>query len=325
MMADKISQFLTANMTEATQISLKEWGPKVISFVQRIIQSQEKQCNGVALVTSGGTVVPLEVHAVRYLTNFSSGGRGANFVESLVQRKWACVFLHHKDSEQPFRCHINRMSTKQLFAELAAPSRSPTLTAAMEAYEKYNDYILYIPYHTVIEYMYLLQLLTVTLSRQVECLQSVPMMLIAAAAVSDYFIPLERMSKNKISGGNGLTLQLDNVPKVLATISEEWHGSAVDIPRYLITFKLETEETAMKTKAVHNLNQYDCDVVVANMLQNYREKVLVYWGGRHREKEPMPLVKPQNSTMETLLTNVFLQQIEIDMHEMAEKKQEKDC
>ncbi|KAH9599517.1 DNA/pantothenate metabolism flavoprotein [Trypanosoma melophagium] len=323
MISDKISQFLTANMTEATLASLKQWGPKVINFAQRVAQTHENPCHGLAFITSGGTAAPLEVNAVRYLTNFSSGGRGANFVESLVQRQWACVFLYHKDSEQPFRCHINRMSTEALFAELAAPSHSLTLNAAMEAYEKYKDYILYIPYHTVVEYMYLLQLVTVTLSRQVECLQSLPMMLIAAAAVSDYFIPLERMAQNKISGGDGLTLHLDNVPKILSTISEEWHGSAVDIPRYLITFKLETEETSMKTKAVQNLNRYDCDAVVANMVQNYREQVLLYWGGRHREQPPMPLKRPQNSTIETLLVDVFLKQMESDMHAMAEK-QKKD-
>lgn len=68
-----------------------------------------------AFITSGGTVVPLEVNAVRYITNFSSGGRGAYFVEAFAKRKWCCILLHHRDAVQPFRRVIDRLSTDELF------------------------------------------------------------------------------------------------------------------------------------------------------------------------------------------------------------------
>ena len=40
----------------------------------------------VALVSSGGTAVPLEKQMVRFLDNFSSGGRGSACAAALHQR-----------------------------------------------------------------------------------------------------------------------------------------------------------------------------------------------------------------------------------------------
>ncbi|KEG07713.1 putative mucin-like glycoprotein [Trypanosoma grayi] len=309
MQSERFSQFLAENMTEATLASLQQWGPKALDFAQHVAQHA---CRGVALITSGGTAVPIEVNAVRYLTNFSSGGRGAGFVEALLQRGWACVFLHHESSARPFRRHLDFMSAEQLFAELAAPTRSQKVAAAMQAYEQHRDHILHVPYRTVVEYLYLLRLLTATFSHRAECLQAVPMMLIAAAAVSDYYIPLSRMSTHKISGGDGLTVEFDNVPKLLGDISDDWHASSGAVPRYLISFKLETEEEAMKKKSLKNLQLYNCDAVVGNMLQNYRERVLVYWKGE--QQQPIPLERPEGGSLELVMTDLFLQRIDADMN-----------
>ena len=42
----------------------------------------------IALVTSGGTTVPLENNTVRFIDNFSAGTRGATSAECF--RKWLC-------------------------------------------------------------------------------------------------------------------------------------------------------------------------------------------------------------------------------------------
>ena len=47
----------------------------------------------VALVTSGGTTVPLERRTVRFLDNFSGGQRGARSAELLVRLLCCCVLL----------------------------------------------------------------------------------------------------------------------------------------------------------------------------------------------------------------------------------------
>ena len=47
-----------------------------------------------AVVTAGGTTVPLEARTVRYIDNFSTGNRGAALAECLLERGYAVLFLH---------------------------------------------------------------------------------------------------------------------------------------------------------------------------------------------------------------------------------------
>lgn len=49
--------------------------------INAFLQNQKKSGNCVAVVTSGGTTVPLERNTVRFLDNFSTGSRGAAAVE----------------------------------------------------------------------------------------------------------------------------------------------------------------------------------------------------------------------------------------------------
>ena len=55
-----------------------------------------------ALITSGGTLVPLEARMVRFLDNFSTGLRGASLAECLLEAGYAVVFLHRAGSLRPF-------------------------------------------------------------------------------------------------------------------------------------------------------------------------------------------------------------------------------
>lgn len=49
--------------------------------VQKFIQLHHPATSKIALVTSGGTAVPLERQTVRFLDNFSTGSRGASSTE----------------------------------------------------------------------------------------------------------------------------------------------------------------------------------------------------------------------------------------------------
>ena len=55
-----------------------------------------------ALVTSGGTAADLEVNAVRYLDNFSTGLRGAVSVEEFLRRGYAVMHLKREGSASPY-------------------------------------------------------------------------------------------------------------------------------------------------------------------------------------------------------------------------------
>mmetsp|Transcript_780 Transcript_780/g.1539 ORF Transcript_780/g.1539 Transcript_780/m.1539 type:complete len:564 (+) Transcript_780:211-1902(+) len=55
-----------------------------------------------ALVTSGGTAADLEINAVRFLDNFSTGLRGAVSVEEFLKRGYAVIHLQREGSSSPF-------------------------------------------------------------------------------------------------------------------------------------------------------------------------------------------------------------------------------
>ena len=61
----------------------------------------------IVLITSGGTIVPLEKNMVRFIDNFSQGTRGANSVECFLSEGYAVVFLYRKKSRLPFTHSMN--------------------------------------------------------------------------------------------------------------------------------------------------------------------------------------------------------------------------
>jgi phosphopantothenate---cysteine ligase (ATP) len=96
-------------------------------------------------------------------------------------------------------------------------------------------------------------------------------LLVLAAAVSDYYIPLDQRSEEKIqSGTDPLTLNLLPVPKMLGRVRNEWAPSAM-----LVSFKLETDMTILKEKATRAIEKYSCHLVVGNILETRYDKVWV--------------------------------------------------
>ncbi len=68
--------------------------------------------------------------------------------------------------------------------------------------------------------------------------------------------------KIQSSVGVGLTLQLDDVPKVLKRLVSEWAPSA-----FVVSFKLETDPVLVVPKARRAIEKYGVHLVVANQLQ----------------------------------------------------------
>jgi len=63
----------------------------------------------IALVTSGGTATDLEVRAVRYLDNFSTGQRGSVSVEEFLKRGYAVIHLWREGSAAPYSRVMSKM------------------------------------------------------------------------------------------------------------------------------------------------------------------------------------------------------------------------
>ena len=57
-----------------------------------------------------------------------------------------------------------------------------------------------------------------------------------AAAVSDFYIPTQRMSEHKIQSGKGsLTIEMDQVPKVLQHVVQDWSNDG-----FIVSFKVSS-------------------------------------------------------------------------------------
>eukprot|EP00796_Vickermania_ingenoplastis_P009271 gene9271-6519_t len=291
---ESMDRFLNDNLPAEARHSLEEKASGTIDFCRRLFE-RVPGCPGVAFVTSGGTTVPLEINAVRFLTNFSSGGRGAKLAELYLQRGWACVLLRHHSAVQPFRRALTNISTADLMSVIAssaggappASDVSPFNAEAVALARLYADrhHLLHtVEFDTIIDYMFLLRGVSQALCAGLPArhpLHRVPILFYACAAASDYFVPLSQRCREKISGGDELVLTLPAVPKALKLLRERWLSRPHSrLPVFFITFKLETSLPAMHAKAVKNLRAYDCDAVVGNMLQSYAREVWVYEKGK---------------------------------------------
>ncbi|XP_043212379.1 phosphopantothenate--cysteine ligase-like [Amphibalanus amphitrite] len=226
----------------------------------------------VALLTSGGTAVPLEHNTVRFLDNFSTGKRGAACAENLLARGYHVLLLHRRGSLAPFLRHIDPAA---ILADLEPPTgesgtcalvgaSARSLTTPVRAWRASRDRLLTIPFTSVDDYISLLEL---------ACKSVCPLgsraTVILAAAVSDFYIPKEDLPEHKLpSGSEPLTLTLQPVRKVVGDLTSLWCPDT-----FTVTFKLETDASVLEKKARAALARYGHQLVVANLLQTRRDAV----------------------------------------------------
>ncbi|XP_042334564.1 phosphopantothenate--cysteine ligase [Sceloporus undulatus] len=235
----------------------------------------------VALVTSGGTQVPLEARPVRFLENFSSGRRGAASAERLVASGYAVCFLHRARSAFPWARRALPSSPAALLELLreeegeggepavrVAPGALPGLVPALRAYRRAKEEgaLLALEFTGLQEYLQLLR----AAARALAPLGSSAMFYLAAA-VSDFYIPPSELPEHKIQSSDGpLQITMKMVPKMLSPLVKEWAPEA-----FVVSFKLETDPSILLQKARQALEKYRHQVVVANMLDTRRTLVIV--------------------------------------------------
>ncbi|KAG6109709.1 hypothetical protein E4U31_006665 [Claviceps sp. LM219 group G6] len=186
----------------------------------------------VVLITSGGTTVPLEKQTVRFIDNFSAGTRGATSAEYFLEAGYAVIFLHRQFSLRPYSRHFSH--SRDCFLDFLTEAQGPggtwqvqwredgagagagtgerdddddddaTTTASPKAVQvrdvlrKYRrakdaNMLLMIPFVTIGDYLHELR----ALSRLMSPLGRRGLLYLAAA-VSDFFVPPERMAEHKI-------------------------------------------------------------------------------------------------------------------------------
>jgi len=254
-----------------------------VSLIREFVSRQEKEGRNVVLVTSGGTTVPLELNVVRFLDNFSAGTRGATSAEYFLQAGYAVIFMHRQFSLQPFSRHYSHSTNPFLdFLEIEASlngTASPPdicvthnkrrhLLDVLTAYKRVQaaGTLHTLTFVTVNDYLWLLR----AVSHELSVLRRKSMYYLAAA-VSDFFLPRQKMSEHKIQSGKGsLLIEMDQVPKILRSMVDEWTREG-----FVVSFKLETDGELIVPKARAALERYGHQVVIGNDL-NHRKYEVVF-------------------------------------------------
>ncbi|MCJ1274333.1 hypothetical protein MMC21_002128 [Puttea exsequens] len=252
----------------------------------------------VVLVTSGGTTVPLENQTVRFIDNFSAGTRGATSAEYFLEAGYAVIFLHRQFSLLPYsrhyshstNCFLDFMTEAQDGKVVVSPDYQHKMLSVLRKYNtaKAQDKLLLLSFTTVAEYLWELRTVA-TLMRPL----GPKALFYLAAAVSDFFLPKDRISEHKIQSsvktapginssvysedirdgrtdqGSQLTIALDPVPKFLRSLVDGWAPEGM-----IVSFKLETDSSLLVSKAQQSLEKYQHHLVIGNLLSSRKWEVV---------------------------------------------------
>ncbi|XP_045209920.2 phosphopantothenate--cysteine ligase-like [Mercenaria mercenaria] len=243
--------------------------------IERFIAKHNEGCTPVVLITSGGTTVPLEGNTVRFIDNFSIGTRGSASAEYFWTRH-DVLFLHRHRSLQPYTRHLPQSQLLDIL-EVKNDDEGQKLCVKNEKTAKLLDIIhkyqsvqkegrlLMVEFTSLVDYLHLLRASSLIMSSLGK-----NAFLYLAAAVSDFYIPKNKMPQHKIQSSNGpLQLSLELVPKMLEALVKNWVSSA-----YVVSFKLETDPNLLIVKAQQSLEKYEHQLVIGNILDTRKFEVV---------------------------------------------------
>ncbi|KAK8178182.1 DNA/pantothenate metabolism flavoprotein, partial [Phyllosticta paracitricarpa] len=256
-----------------------------LTLARAFIERHAAEGRRVALVTSGGTTVPLEEQTVRFIDNFSAGTRGATSAEYFLSQGYAVIYLHRQFSLLPYSRHYSH--DKRSFLDFMAEDPA-TGTVVVDAVHQSKMLRVLRQYSEVKRANTLLILSFVSITDYLWELREVAKLMrplganalfYLAAAVSDFFVPKDRMVEHKIQSaeefsstttgdaqqsngpakpppaartqGKSLIIDLEPVPKFLKQLVDGWAPDAM-----IVSFKLETDPAMLVRKAVYALHRY---------------------------------------------------------------------
>ncbi|KAN0065688.1 Phosphopantothenate--cysteine ligase cab2 [Thecaphora frezii] len=301
--------------TQAPPLNLDQISRSTAKFIERHVAEGRK----VVLVTSGGTTVPLEKNVVRFLDNFSAGTRGATSAEYFLAAGYAVIFMSRQHSLAPYTRHYSH--TTNPFLDLLAdpathgssqqeianadntirvlPQHAEHLRPILQAYHNtHRSGLLHkISFVTVNDYLWLLR----AMSNLMQPLGRKGMYYLAAA-VSDFFIPSTSVPEHKIQSGKGsLVIEMDQVPKVLKPMVEQWAPEG-----FVVSFKLETDPELLIPKARAALERYGHQLVIGNDLNRRKFEVVFVERKNHRSRAELAREPAQASNEDNEFTATWM-------------------
>jgi phosphopantothenate-cysteine ligase len=270
--------------------------PATVALAREFIARHGDAGRRLVLVTSGGTTVPLEAQTVRYIDNFSAGTRGATSAEFFLRHGYAVVFLHRQFSLLPYSRHYshNTRSFLDFMRDengrvVVDEQHQANMLDVLRQYTqvKRDGRLLILSFVTITEYLWDLR----EVARLMRPLGPRAMFYLAAA-VSDFFVPRDRMVEHKIQSndefsqsapnadgtvlppaarteGRKLVIDLEPVPKFLKQLVDGWAPDGI-----IVSFKLETDPSILVKKARYALDKYAHHLVIGNLLSTRKWEVV---------------------------------------------------
>jgi len=248
--------------------------------------------------------VPLERNTVRYLDNFSGGGRGSASAEYFIEHGYAVLFLYRRHSLQPYGRHFLLHKQNNFLDYLVYNERTSNVEVCSEyarktaevikKYEKAKEenFLLKVVFQTIHEYLFLLKAASQSLQRNFN-----KALIYSSAAVSDFYLPYSKMAEHKIQsssgGGGGLDLHLEPVPKMLGPLCSDWAPQA-----FVVSFKLETDQSLLASKVFASLHRYGHQLVIGNMLQSYKDTITIFPKGSDKDASLIKTVSRSKEEIE---------------------------
>lgn len=277
------------------------------NLIKEFCEHHFLKANNIVLITSGGTTIPLEQNTVRFIDNFSHGKRGASSAEHFLKYGYAVIFLYRLKSLKPFHQHFNDVDVLDIFETC-----DPNNLTVRDKYEskmknmlnkytqaKESNRLLLIDFTTIFDYLLLLR----TACDYLKQFQN-KAILYLAAAVSDFYLPLEEIPKHKIPSNTGpLNISLQLVPKMLVPIVDDLVPKA-----FVISFKLETDPDVLLDKAIGALKKYNHKLVIGNLLSNYRKRVIFVTEDTIKSRKPEVI----DLSAEEIANDIAIEQIIVE-------------
>ena len=255
----------------------------MLELLRRFVECDDR----VVLITSGGTIVPLEQKTVRFIDNFSTGRRGALLAEAFLKISgYRVIYMHRQGCMMPFMTDAPKTIQDALSRGSIWLESIRTQIASLDL----DNRIFYVPFLTVTEYLQTIS----TISHDILSSISHRACIISAAAVSDFY--LHQIPSDKIQSNDHatLSLELQPTPKLL--------GELVRTGVPIVSFKLETDPVILESKCRQAIEKYGVDMVVGNVLQNRYSEVYLM----KREEVPLEIIRVE---VEATIANRVIQLI----------------
>ncbi|WRT68441.1 uncharacterized protein IL334_005417 [Kwoniella shivajii] len=268
--------------TQRPPAGLEEKSEKMHAFVEQWKAVKGKKVVLVTVSSPAFSILLIVIRAVelQYRWSRTPGTRGATSAEYFLSQGYAVIFLHRLHSLRPFSRHYSHSlnpfldllsivpsSSSSSSSIVVSPEHTQTLLPILKAYHESQSSgtLLSVEFQTVNDYLWLLKAVTASMASLGR-----RGMYYLAAAVSDFFLPEEKVAEHKIQSNKGtLSLEMDQVPKVMRPLVQEWTPEG-----YIVSFKLETDTALLIPKSRAALSRYGHQLVIGNELHRRKHEVV---------------------------------------------------